>query len=70
MKMSQGRYAAFVCLLLLPLHLAYAAMNVLVADRIDQLRVNLERGRWTLHEAYDQFLVADIAGFFTPALCR
>ena len=40
-----------------------AAMNVPVADRIDQIRVNLERGRWTLHEAYDQFLVADIAGF-------
>jgi murein L,D-transpeptidase YcbB/YkuD len=40
-----------------------AAMNVPVKDRIDQIRVNLERGRWTLHEVYDQFLVVDIAGF-------
>jgi murein L,D-transpeptidase YcbB/YkuD len=40
-----------------------AAMNVPVKERIDQIRVNLERGRWILHEAYADYLVADIAGF-------
>lgn len=38
-------------------------MNVPVQDRIDQIRVNLERWRWIAHEAYDEFLVVDIAGF-------
>lgn len=40
-----------------------AAMNVPVQERIDQIRVNLERGRWILHEAHDDYLVVDIAGF-------
>lgn len=40
-----------------------AALNKPVAARIDQIRVNLERQRWVLHEAYDEFLVVDIAGF-------
>ena len=39
------------------------ALNIPVEARIDQIRVNLERQRWILHEAYDDFLVADIAGF-------
>ena len=39
------------------------AMNVPVSERIEQIRVNLERGRWILHEAYEEYLVADIAGF-------
>lgn len=40
-----------------------AALNVPVQHRIDQLRVNLERGRWLLHEAKGDFLLVDIAGY-------
>jgi murein L,D-transpeptidase YcbB/YkuD len=40
-----------------------AALNVPVQARIEQIRVNLERQRWIMHEAYDEFLVVDIAGF-------
>lgn len=41
-----------------------AALNVPVEDRIDQIRVNLERARWILHELPSEFVVADIAGFY------
>jgi murein L,D-transpeptidase YcbB/YkuD len=41
-----------------------AALNVPVTDRIDQIRVNLERARWILHDLPDEFVVADIAGFY------
>jgi len=40
-----------------------AALNVPVAARIEQLRANLERGRWLLHELHDDFVLVDIAGF-------
>jgi murein L,D-transpeptidase YcbB/YkuD len=40
-----------------------AALSVSVEERIDQIRVNLERQRWVMHEAHDQFLLVDIAGF-------
>ncbi|NGP53559.1 L,D-transpeptidase family protein [Thioalkalivibrio sp. XN8] len=40
-----------------------AAMNAPVADRIDQLRVNLERGRWVLRDLPRDFVVVNIAGF-------
>jgi murein L,D-transpeptidase YcbB/YkuD len=40
-----------------------AALNLPVQARIEQIRVNLERQRWIMHEAYDEFLVVDIAGF-------
>lgn len=40
-----------------------AAMNVLVKERIDQLRVNLDRARWVLHDLPQDFVVVDIAGF-------
>lgn len=40
-----------------------AVLNVPVQQRIDQLRVNLERGRWLLHEAKGNFVLVDIAGF-------
>ena len=40
-----------------------AAMNVPVADRIDQIRVNMERARWIYRDLPDEFIVADIAGF-------
>jgi len=41
-----------------------AALNVPVAERIDQIRVNLERGRWTLHEIKGEFVLVDVAGFY------
>jgi murein L,D-transpeptidase YcbB/YkuD len=40
------------------------ALNVPVEARIDQIRVNLERGRWVLHDLEDAFLIVNIAGFF------
>ena len=40
-----------------------AAMNVPVEARIDQLRVNLDRAHWVLHDLPQDFVVTDIAGF-------
>jgi len=40
-----------------------SAMNVPVEQRIDQIRVNLERARWTLHEIKGEFVLVDVAGF-------
>jgi murein L,D-transpeptidase YcbB/YkuD len=40
-----------------------AALNVPVAARIDQIRVNLERARWVLHEIRGEFVLVDVAGF-------
>jgi murein L,D-transpeptidase YcbB/YkuD len=40
-----------------------AAMNVPVEDRIDQIRVNLERARWVFNNVEDDFLIVNIAGF-------
>ncbi len=40
-----------------------AALNVPVSARIDQIRVNLERGRWALHEVRGEFVLVDVAGF-------
>jgi murein L,D-transpeptidase YcbB/YkuD len=39
------------------------AMNVPVAARIDQIRVNLERARWVMHEIKGEFVLVDVAGF-------
>jgi murein L,D-transpeptidase YcbB/YkuD len=39
------------------------ALNVTVEDRIDQIRVNLERARWVLHDVGDRYVLVDIAGF-------
>jgi murein L,D-transpeptidase YcbB/YkuD len=39
------------------------AMNIPIEARIDQLRVNLERARWVLHDLPQNFVVVDIAGF-------
>jgi murein L,D-transpeptidase YcbB/YkuD len=40
------------------------ALNVSIAQRIDQIRVNLERARWVLHQPADgDFVVVDVAGF-------
>jgi len=40
-----------------------AAMNVSVQQRIEELRVNLERQRWYLHEVHGEFILVDIAGY-------
>jgi len=40
-----------------------AALNVPVSARIDQIRVNLERARWVLHEIKGEFVLVDVAGF-------
>ncbi len=40
-----------------------AALNVPVEDRINQIRVNLERGRWVLKDVQGDFLLVNIAGF-------
>lgn len=40
-----------------------AALNVPVEDRIDQIRVNLERARWVLRDPGETFVLVDIAGF-------
>lgn len=39
------------------------AMNVPVQKRIDQIRVNLERLRWIMHELGEDYLLVDIPGF-------
>ena len=39
------------------------AMNVSIEDRIDQIRVNLERGRWLFKDIQGDFLIVNIAGF-------
>jgi len=38
-------------------------MNVPVADRIEMIRLNLERMRWVFHQPDDDFLLVNIAGF-------
>lgn len=43
---------------------SYQALNVGIADRIDQLRASLERGRWVMEEAQaagDRFVLVNIA---------
>lgn len=41
-----------------------AQMNRSVEDRINQIRINMERARWIMHELEDDFLVVNIAGFY------
>jgi murein L,D-transpeptidase YcbB/YkuD len=40
-----------------------AALNVPVSARIDQIRINLERARWVLHEIQGEFVLVNAAGF-------
>ncbi len=40
-----------------------AALNVSVEQRIDQIRANLERARWVLHDLPATYVLVDIAGF-------
>ena len=42
-----------------------AAMNVTVDERIDQIRVNLERLRWVVRDIEDEFVITNIASFRT-----
>ena len=39
------------------------AMNVPVEERVQQLRLNLERGRWVFDDLADDFIIVNIAGF-------
>jgi len=39
------------------------AMNVPVEQRVQQLRLNLERGRWVFDDLADEFIIVNIAGF-------
>ena len=39
------------------------AMNVPVEARIDQIRINLERARWVMHELRGEFVLVNVAGF-------
>jgi len=43
--------------------LTLAALNVTVEQRIEQIRVNLERARWVMHAIRGELLLVDIAGF-------
>lgn len=38
-------------------------LNIPVDARIDQIRANLERARWVLHDLPDTYILVDIAGF-------
>jgi murein L,D-transpeptidase YcbB/YkuD len=40
-----------------------SALRIPVADRIDQIRVNLERGRWLLKDVGSSYIAANIAAF-------
>jgi len=40
-----------------------AALSVPVAARIEQIRVNLERARWVMHELQGDFVLVNVAGF-------
>ena len=38
-------------------------LNLPVEERIDQIKANLERARWVLHDLPDRFVVIDICGY-------
>ncbi len=40
-----------------------AALNVPIEARLEEIRVNLERGRWLLHDLAPTFVVVNVAGF-------
>ena len=62
-KRFQARHSLEVDGILGPATLT--ALNISVEQRIEQIRVNLERQRWVLHalEAKSEFIIVDIAGF-------
>ncbi|MGE3971321.1 MAG: murein L,D-transpeptidase [Porticoccaceae bacterium] len=40
-----------------------AALNLPVAERINQIRVNLERARWLLHDLPESFVLVDVPAY-------
>lgn len=40
-----------------------AALNISAQARVDQIRVNLDRARWLLHDIPSEMVLVDIAGF-------
>jgi murein L,D-transpeptidase YcbB/YkuD len=40
-----------------------AALNISTEQRIEQVRANLERGRWLLHNVPKNFVLVDVAGY-------
>ncbi len=38
-------------------------LNITAQQRVDQLRINLERARWVLNQLGDEFIVVNISGF-------
>lgn len=44
-------------------HKTLGELNIPVEARIDQIRANLERARWVLHDLPDTYIMVDIAGF-------
>jgi len=40
-----------------------AALNVPIERTIEQLRINLERGRWLLHDLAERFVIVNVAAF-------
>jgi murein L,D-transpeptidase YcbB/YkuD len=43
--------------------LTLGALNEPISERIEAIRVNLERGRWLLHDVEPTFLIVNVAGF-------
>ena len=41
----------------------FEVLSVPIEQRIDQIRANLERARWLLHDIRGKFVIVDIAGF-------
>lgn len=38
-------------------------MNVPVENKIEKIRINMERARWVMHDLPEKFIMADIAGY-------
>ncbi len=47
---------------------SFAAMNVPVETKIDQIRVNLERFRWVTHNLSEDYIIVNIARFMAYAV--
>jgi murein L,D-transpeptidase YcbB/YkuD len=47
-----------------------AALNVTASERVDQLRANLERGRWLLRTMGPEAVVVNVAGFYLHVFFR
>jgi len=47
-----------------------AALNVTASERVDQLRANLERGRWLLRTMGPEAVIVNVAGFYLHVFLR